>query len=177
MRAAVLAGLLAACSAAQTQGETVPLQDSAQGMTCRFHVAGARMAWTMPGGDWLDSSDQRQGLRAFSQALVSPSRVAERVSWPVDTLIRAWGEGRGVQGAVHLRALASGSVIDFASREHPMTIDQPLLRVVWDDGQTDRYTPSADTHLDCSTHGSEGGNTLLKVSGDQDARSRVQVCS
>jgi hypothetical protein len=156
----------AAAGAAAAQGDVVPLQDSAQGMTCQYHTAIARMAWSAPGGDWKDAAGQWRGADPISQSRVAGSRAPQRVSWPAEALVRRWVVPGNLPGAVLVRSQGGGSMIDFASRESPLTVDRPLLRVVWDDGQVERLEPTADSHLSCPAYRSSGTAPLLQVGGN-----------
>ncbi len=129
-------------------------------------MAGARLAWDHPGGDWLDVQGRPQGAQPFAAATVRQN--GEIVSWDLSRMAQRWLDGSAAPGAVMLRAapIARSGVVSLSSREATDGTSAPSLLLRWDDGRKDRLTPTADTYTACPTHRSLGQEALLRV-GDQ----------
>ena len=153
------------------------LSDDVAGATCAYYSGMGRMAWTRRGGDWADAKGSAHGAMAFDTQTIraGPGRVLAQ--WSVSELVRGWLRGTYRNDGLLLRVEKekSSGVIDFHSRDSEDSAARPTLVLEWSDGSTDRLLPKADTHLDCSTHKSQGSQKILKLSVDQNALLRFSL--
>lgn len=170
-RAAAAVALLGALlppvaqAAASTPGAAGPgaieraaVHEGEGGTTCKSLLEGA-LAWERAGGDWRDAKGQLHGERAW--AVASPSATA--AVWDATPLVARWlAEGRRT-GGVLLRVQGSGDTTHFHSRE-AASVDRPMLALEFTDGGLETLSPTADTHLDCSTVRALGRSPTLTVS-------------
>lgn len=133
-------------------------------MTCYAFAAGARMAWTRRGGDWVDARGAPHGDAAFATVTVPATKSVQDVAFDADALVAAWRESGAWPGAVLLRGEqgASGTA-EFATREHPDAQRAPVLELTLADGRVERLTPTADTQLGCPNFRSYGAARAMKL--------------
>lgn len=136
----------------------IGLHEGEGGSTCRSLLDGA-LAWERSGGDWRDARGQLHGEQAWASA--SPS--ATGAAWDATPLVNRWLAERRRVGALLLRVQGGGDTMHFHSREGPAA-DRPVLALEFTDGSREQLSPSADTHLDCSTVRSLGRSPTLMVS-------------
>ena len=146
-----------------------PLADDAAGMTCRHYMVGAYLTWMRQGGDWIDVNDKEYGDASFATEKITHRPERQWIFWDITNLAKTWNSDREPKGAVLLRILPSqkNEIAIFHSRESPESSARPSLAIEWSDGSRSRFSPFADTHLNCSTYSSRGTDATLKVSSDQ----------
>jgi len=153
----VLAAVASTAASAEL-AERIGLHEGEGGTTCASFLDGA-LAWVRTGGDWRDA----KGLVHGEQAWASASPSASGAAWDATPLVTRWlAEGRRV-GGVLLRMQGGGDTMHFHSREAPAA-DRPVLALEFSDGSREQLSPSADTHLDCSTVRALGRLPTLTVS-------------
>ena len=126
------------------------ITDGADGVSCKYLVLGARMAWQQPGGDWTDSAGVDFGPAAYATVQLPRSKAGQAVDIDVTALARAWQEGAVPTGAIFLAGSGSGR-IRVHSRESDEAGMRPVLRVAWQDGRTDDLPAIADATLHCGS--------------------------
>lgn len=148
----------------------LPLTDGAGGMTCSFHIAGARATWMKRGGDWSDAENIPYGNEAISTIRITPNSGRQTIELDVSTLANEWMAGALPTGAIFLRPLAGREgVVAFSSREHPDISARPVLIVEWIGGERSEFHPTADTTINCTTIKSLGASATVSVGGNASA--------
>jgi len=143
--------------------------DDAVGPTCAYYLGMGNMPWRHPGGDWVDADGLRQGNRPYGAVAIAAGRGRQTAELDLTELVRGWLDGRYRNAGLLLRALDGGGVVSFHSRESVDKGARPWLKLQWSDGSSSRLAPAADTHLDCSSLSSLGGQPQLLVSSQQSA--------
>lgn len=159
--------LIAAGFAASVQAATT-LSDGRDGANCKNLVAGSKMAWVRPGGDWIDAAGTQFGPAEFAVGTVPAGRSGQVFDIDITPLVRTWESGEAPVGGVFLTrpvGVASGSV-SFHSRESDDPAVRPVLRLTWQDGRVSELAPSADASLNCSTSKALGGAKTIGVGRD-----------
>lgn len=152
-------------------GETVPLDDSPQGMTCHFYSRAARLSWQQKGGDWRDAAGTAYGDLSYASESLPKGDALQALWFDVTPLARDWISGKAPSGSVFLRnpgGMPTG-IVNFSSREHSEIAQRPKLAVVWDDGVRAEESAIADTYFSCPNHRSYGEATVFKVGGRHNA--------
>ncbi|MDO9195012.1 polysaccharide lyase [Rhodoferax sp.] len=165
------------CSAAMAAPDTFVLGDGVVGPTCANYTGMGHMAWSRPGGDWVDAAGKLYGAQPYSSHLVPLGKGRQVEDWDVTELVQGWLGGRYPNAGMMLRAKQAGKngVADFHSRESPDSASRPMLKLKWSDGSQARLSPVADTHLDCASLSSLGAKPIMKVSASQSALIRFDL--
>jgi hypothetical protein len=161
---------LAVLAALVVQAKSATFDDGPGGATCRFYAAAGRLEWQHAGSDWIDSTGNAQGHRAFAEALVVPRPGAQSIVLDLFGLAQLWQRGSVVSGAVLLRGVgAAKGVVNFSAREATDPAVAPNLVLRWDDGITEQLAPVADTFFSCPTQRSLGRDSIMKVGATEAA--------
>jgi hypothetical protein len=150
--------VLAAPSAAVDLRDRIRVHEGAGGTTCSHLLDGA-FAWERRGGDWRDAKGKRFGAEPFASAATGGVGAA----WDTTALVNRWVTAGERRGRIFLRWQRGASPALFHSRE-AKAVDRPLLALEYADGSRELLSPTADTHLDCSTIQSLGRSPVLMVS-------------
>lgn len=160
-----VAVLLLVTPRAHAQGR---LSDGPEGVSCNFFSTAGRLAWTKPGGDWIDASSEPHGDHPFSSAPASV--VAGQVTeLDLAALLAAIHTREQTFGGLLLRYLGRGGTVAFHARESADMSSRPSLKIRLNDGSTTTLSPVADSVLDCSTLRALGGGAAFKLSSSQSA--------
>lgn len=142
------------------------LGDGPDGATCYSFNHGARGDWEHKGGDWLDASHQKLGLRAYSTVTIPEAYKGRTVQLDMTALVKDWMLGRAdASKGMMIIPLSGNGILDVSSRENATIADRPVLTFEFADGRADIVFPSADSYLDCSTYSSLGQENRLKLGG------------
>lgn len=163
-RLAVIAGLLSLLPASSALAAP-RVDDSAQGVTCYFYSAAARLEWERPGGDWTDARGISHGSEPFSSVSVPRLDGQQTVHIDLTSLAKHWLAEGAREAAVFLRDPRGGGVVNFASRENSSPTSRPSLVIEWSDGTRSRLSARADTYFSCPNHRSYGQEQQIKVGG------------
>ena len=178
LRGIIAAVLGAACVAAWPAAMT--LGDDAAGPTCEHFTTMGQLAWTRKGGDWIDAAGAEFGAQAFDVQTVPLGRSRQYVELDLTAMVRLWLEGKVPNMGLMLRAEPAGpgqpaGQADFHSKESPDLVARPTLKLSWADGSRARFSPAADTFLDCTSVTSLGALPNLSVRADRSSLLRFNL--
>lgn len=169
MMATLLATLCASVAVARDAGNPAhQLSDAASGVGCRQYSVGGRLNWRRAMGDWLDRSGTLHGDEPYATVSAGSKALANGLALDLTELARQWLEGSRPNTGVMLRALAGKGTLAIYSREAKEN-REPVLELEWQDGTTQRLSPSADVTLDCSTYKGLGQSARLRISSTHNA--------
>ena len=177
-RARLIAWLLGLATAAlfapRAVGAPFDLYDGADGATCRYFNAGARIAWRHPAGDWRDAAGAAQGGHPFAVATLRSGGPGRVVEWDVTALVRGWLAGDYPNRGLLLAAMPGprSAPVAFVSREGSAALAPRLTIGLAGEAEPQALALIADAWLDCSTAYSLGARSELRV-GDT-VRSALQ---
>lgn len=140
--------------------------DGPQGVSCHYFSVAGRLAWSQPGGDWIDAGASPHGDVAFSTATAAV-RPGQLVELDVEPVLSKIDRDAADSLGLIVRYLGGGGVIAFHSRESDDALSRPRLEVRFDDGSRRQLSPVADTVLDCSTRRALGAGAAIKLSNSQ----------
>jgi hypothetical protein len=149
--------------------DSFAMSDGSAGPTCANFVSMGQLAWGRPGGDWTDSKGNLYGRDSFASQAVSESTTTQVIDWDVTKLVQGYIDSHDRNAAMLLRPQsgAKNGIVDFHSRESPVSSRWPMLKLKWADGSQSRLSPAADTYLDCTSISSLGARTSMQVSDSQ----------
>ncbi len=146
---------------AQSVNQLCTLSEDA---TWQYFNAEARLAWSEPGGNWLDRQGVINGNEPFRTLTIKQSRKPQSIAIDLgefkDDIINPSGNI-----IIHLKA--SGRGLLFTSLESELLSHRPYLLVKDFNGDQNHAFATVDTYLDNSTVKSLGHKLHLKASNRQ----------